>query len=309
MLSFPFVGAADFDALGLVAGDVRRFASGLLNPLDADRPLLRTTLLPGLLDAVTRNLSRGARDLSFFEIGQVFLPSANAPTPPPTAVDHRPSDAELAVLNSSLPLQPRHVAVVLAGALDRAGWWGPARDGSWADAIELARRIGFAAGVDLRVVPAEQAPWHPGRCASIRVGDWIVGYAGELHPEVVERLGLPARSAALELDLDAIPERATPVAPRISPFPPVHLDVALVVPEAVLAHDVTEALVAGGGELLESVRLFDVYSGDQVAAGSKSLAFALVVRAPDRTLTAADALAVRDAAVAEASTRTGAALR
>lgn len=309
VLSFPFVGTADFDAVGLPADDVRRFTANLVNPLDADRPAMRTTLLPGLLDTATRNLSRGARDLALYEIGQVFLPSTNAPSPPSVAVDGRPSDAELALLNSSLPSQPRHVAVVLAGSMDRAGWWGTGRAGSWADAIELARRIGRTAGVRLRVVPAERAPWHPGRCASIRVGDWIVGHAGELHPETVERLGLPARSAALELDLDAIPERPTPLAPRISPFPPVHLDLALVVPEATQAQDVTDALVAGGGELLESVRLFDVYAGDQVAGGSKSVAFALVVRAPDRTLTAAEAVGVRDAALAEAAARTGAALR
>lgn len=309
VLAFPFVGTADFDALGLPADDVRRFTTVLVNPLDADRPAMRTTLLPGLLDAVTRNISRGARDLSFYEIGQVFLPGTDAPKPVAVRVDRRPTQAELDGLDASLPLQPRHIAVVLAGAFDRAGWWGEGSDGSWADAIEIARRIGLTAGVDLRVVPAEQAPWHPGRCASIRVGDWIVGHAGELHPEVIERLGLPPRSAALELDLDALPQRATPVAPRISPFPPVHLDVALVVPQEVLAQDVTGALVAGGGELLESVRLFDVYSGDQVAAGSKSLAFALVVRAPDRTLTAVDALAVRDAAVERAAARTGAVLR
>ena len=213
------------------------------------------------------------------------------------------------MLNSSLPLQPRHVAVVLAGAIEKSGWWGPARAGSWADAIEFSRRIGLTAGVGLEVVPAEQAPWHPGRCASIRVGDWIIGYAGELHPEVVERFGLPDRAAALELDLDLLPAPAIPVAPRISPYPPVHLDLAVVVHRETAAQAVTGALVAGGGELLESVRLFDVYSGDRVADGSKSLAFALVVRAPDRTLTAAEALEVRDAALAEATARTGAALR
>lgn len=219
VLSFPFVGSADFDALGLPADDVRRVTKTLVNPLDADRPAMRTTVLPGLLEAVTRNISRGARDLSFFEIGQVFLSRTNAPRPISVPVDRRPTQDEVAMLDASLPLQPRHIGVVLAGAFERSGWWGTGRDGSWADAIELARRIGRTAGVGLRIVPAEQAPWHPGRCASLRVGDWIVGYAGELHPEVVERLGLPARSAALELDLDALPERATPVAPRISPFP------------------------------------------------------------------------------------------
>jgi phenylalanyl-tRNA synthetase beta chain len=130
-----------------------------------------------------------------------------------------------------------------------------------------------------------------------------------LHPEVVERLALPARSAAVELDLDALPARATSVAPHISPFPPVHLDIAVIVPAAVAAQDVTDALAAGGGELLESIRLFDVYAGDQVAGGSKSLAFSLVVRAADRTLTAVEAVEVRDAALAEAAARTGARLR
>ena len=95
----------------------------------------------------------------------------------------------------------------------------------------------------------------------------------------------------------------------ISPYPPVHLDVALVVDAATPAADVTRALRDGGGELLESVRLFDVYAGDQVGAGRKSLAFAMVVRAPDRTLTAADATAVRDAAIALAAQRVGATLR
>ena len=185
----------------------------------------------------------------------------------------------------------------------------PVVTGSWADAIEIARRVGFTSGVHLDVVAAEQAPWHPGRCAAIQVAGQTVGYAGELHPEVVERFGLPARSAALEMNLDALPARATPVAPRISPFPPVHLDLAVVVPAEVQAQDVTDALASGGGDLLESVRLFDVYAGDQVAAGAKSLAFALVVRAPDRTLTAKEAIEVRDAALAEAASRMAAALR
>ena len=127
VLSFPFVGTADFDALGLAADDPRRRTAVLVNPLDADRPALRTTLLPGLLDTLTRNISRGARDLSFFEIGQVFLPETDAPMPVRTAVDHRPTDDELEGLNASLPVQPRHVAVLLAGALESAGWWGAGR--------------------------------------------------------------------------------------------------------------------------------------------------------------------------------------
>ncbi|GAA2021059.1 phenylalanyl-tRNA synthetase beta chain [Nakamurella flavida] len=309
VLSFPFVGTTELTALGLPDDDVRRRAVQVRNPLDAERPLLRTTLLPGLLDTVQRNLSRGTRDLLVYEIGQVFLPRHNAPTMPTPPADRRPDDATRALLDAALPNQPQHVAVVLAGAVERAGWWGPGRADSWADAVALARRIGETAGVRVRVAAATQAPWHPGRCAVIKVGDWPVGYAGELHPAVVQRLGLPPRTAAVELNLDGIPARAVPVAPHISSFPPVNLDVAVTVSADVPAAAVETALRDGGGELLESVRLFDVYTGDQVARGEQSLAFALVVRAPDRTLTAAQASQVRDAAVQRAAEKVGAVLR
>jgi phenylalanyl-tRNA synthetase beta chain len=281
----------------------------LANPLDADRPLLRTTLLPGLLDTVLRNLSRGTRDLLVFEIGSVFLPRRGAPRPPDPPVDRRPDAATLAALNAALPNQPLHLAAVLAGSAERSGWWGPGRPADWADAIELARRIGAVAGSELRVVAADQPPFHPGRCASIRVGDWPIGYAGELAPKVVERLGLPPRTAALELNLDGLPARQTPTAPAISAFPPVNLDVALVVPDSAPAADVAAALRDGAGELLESLRLFDVYRGEQVGEGKASLAYALRFRAPDRTLTVEETSAFREAAVAEAARRVGAVQR
>src|SRR5690606_14048524 len=149
---------------------------------------------------------RGSRELALFEIAQVVLPSSSAPQPPSVPVERRPDAAELAVLNAALPAQPRHLAAVLAGPADRAGWWGEGRTAGWADAIELARRVGRVAGVALRVSQAQQTPFHPGRCARISVGDFPIGYAGELHPAVCERLGLPPRTAALELDLDALPQ-------------------------------------------------------------------------------------------------------
>ena len=101
------------------------------------------------------------------------------------------------------------MAAVLAGAGERSGWWGPGRPAGWADAIELARRIGATAGVELSGwSPPSRRRGIPGRCASIRVGDWPIGYAGELAPAVVERLGLPPRTAALELNLDGLPRAA-----------------------------------------------------------------------------------------------------
>ncbi|MEO7127083.1 MAG: phenylalanine--tRNA ligase subunit beta, partial [Nakamurella sp.] len=140
-------------------------------------------------------------------------------------------------------------------------------------------------------------------------GGVVIGYAGELHPAVIERLGLPTRTLAFEVDLSAVGSATPPIPPAVSPFPPVLLDVALVVDAGVDADSVMRALRDGGGELLESTRLFDVYDGNQIADGKKSLAFSLVVRAADRTLTAAEATEVRDAAINEAAARTHAEVR
>ena len=136
----------------------------------------------------------------------------------------------------------------------------------------------------MRVRAAECAPWHPGRCVEVLVDSVVVGHAGELHPAACERLGVPARTCAVELDLTAIGVREVLPAPTISAYPAVNQDVALVVDASVPAADVESALRSGGGELLESVRLFDVYTGAQLGEGRKSLAYALTFRAADRTL-------------------------
>ncbi|MDT7692427.1 MAG: phenylalanyl-tRNA synthetase beta chain, partial [Pseudonocardiales bacterium] len=169
--------------------------------------------------------------------------------------------------------------------------------------------VAEAAGVELTVVAADMAPWHPGRCAQLRLGDSPVGYAGELHPKVVEALGLPPRTCVLELALDLLPLTERRPAPSISPFPPVLLDVALVVDEDQPAAPVADALREGAGELLEYLALFDVYEGDQVGEGKRSLAFSMRLRAADRTLTREEATAARDAAVAVAAERYGAVVR
>ncbi|MYV48448.1 phenylalanine--tRNA ligase subunit beta, partial [Streptomyces sp. SID2888] len=206
-------------------------------------------------------------------------------------------------------------AVVLAGAREQVGWWGKGRPADWADAVEAARSIAREAGADLVVRKGQYGPWHPGRCAELAVvidgTERVIGYAGELHPGVLKTLGLPARSCAMELDLDALEQAGTgPVkGPRISAFPIATQDVALVVDRTVPHADVEAALREGAGELLESVRLFDVYESEQLGEGKKSLAYALRFRAPDRTLTVDEASAARDTAVALAAERTGAVLR
>jgi phenylalanyl-tRNA synthetase beta chain len=310
--AYPFIGAPVFDALGLDADDVRRQVVVVRNPLSEEEPALRTTLLPGLLATLHRNLSRGQRDLALFEHGAVFPGERRVPAPIP-GVDRRPDDETIAALYDAVPKQPWHVAVALAGHREPRGWWGQGRPAGWADAVQAARLVAAASGVELTVRAGEQAPWHPGRCAELLVGgvggERIVGYAGELHPRVCTALELPARTSAMELDLDALPGAPVAVGPQISTFPPVLLDLALVVGDDVPAADVDAALREGAGELLEDLRLFDVYTGPPVPAGSRSLAYALTLRAADRTLTSEEATAVRDAALAAATARTGAALR
>jgi phenylalanyl-tRNA synthetase beta chain len=314
--NYPFVGEQVFDQLGLAADDPARRVVKLVNPLSDEEPALRTTLLPGLLGALRRNNGRGSHDLALFETGLVFHPREGQRVATHLPVDRRPTDEEIVALNAALPDQPRHVAVVLSGAREQAGWWGEGRPAGWSDAIGAARAVAREAGAELLVRKGQYGPWHPGRCAELVVvadgAERVVGHAGELHPRVLKALGLPERTCAAELNLDALEAvgDGVPRAPRISTFPVATQDVALVVDKPVPSGEVEAALREGAGELLESIRLFDVYeNAEQLGEGRKSLAYALRFRAGDRTLTVDEASAARDAAVALAGERTGAVLR
>ena len=324
VLSQPFSSAADHDRLLLPLDDPRRRAPRIANPLNDDEPLLRTTLLPGLLRVLTRNIGRGFGDIGLFESGHVFREPPGGPrTAPILRVDRGPTAEEVASLDAALPDQPLHIAAVLTGERELGGWWGAGRLAGWQDAIEAAREVLRESRLSFEIRAGQTAPWHPGRCAAlfVQAGDgreWLAGHAGELHPRVVTAFGVPPRTCAMELDMSAIEAAASglpPVqAPEISPYPVATQDVALLVPLAVPAAAVQAALVTGvqGSDypgLLEEVRLFDIYTGEQAGAGRKSLAYSLRFRAPDRTLTVEETTAARDAAVAEAARQVGAVLR
>ncbi|MBX7454326.1 phenylalanine--tRNA ligase subunit beta [Mycolicibacterium sp. 3033] len=306
ILPTPFLPAGVFDQWGLPADDARRNTTRVLNPLEADRPALATTLLPGLLEALSRNVSRGAADVALFALAQVVEPTTATRAVERIPTDRRPTDDEIATLDASLPRQPQHVGAVLSGLREPAGPWGSGRPVEPFDAVEAVRIIGRAVGVEFTLRAVEYLPWHPGRCAAVCLGDTVIGHAGQLHPAVIERSGLPKGTCALEVDLDAVPITEMLPAPRVSPFPAVFQDVALVVDDDVPAQRVVDAVRDGAGELLEDIRLFDVYAGPQVGEGRKSLALALRFRAADRTLTEDEASAARDAAVAAAAAAVGA---
>ncbi|HEY0217071.1 MAG TPA: phenylalanine--tRNA ligase subunit beta [Cellulomonas sp.] len=318
-LSYPFVGTAQLDALGLAADDVRRTQVRLANPLSEEQPFLRSSLLVTLLETARRNVSRGTTDLAVYEVGAVTRPRPGARPAPVLPIAERPSAEALAALDDAVPHQPRFVAGVLTGLREPAGWWGAGRPADHTDAVAAVRIVAGTLGVEVRLVAdTTTAPWHPGRCARVETVDGtLVGFAGELHPQVIATLGLPARACAFEIDLDVL-LAAAPAAPvvarEVSTFPVAKEDVALVVDAAVPAADVLDAVRAGAaagpaGDVLESAELFDVYTGEQVGEGLRSLAFALRLRAADRTLTAEETAGVREAVVAEAHRRFGATLR
>nr|BFE46538.1 phenylalanine--tRNA ligase subunit beta [Pseudarthrobacter oxydans] len=312
VLSYPFVSKAANDTFGVAEQGANRTAVKLANPISEEQGFLRTSILPGLIEVAKRNHSRGFRDLALFESGLVFLPGGTVGTASIPPLGAKPSDEVLDGLYDGVPDQPFHLAAVLTGHDSPAAAGHTPRPWDWADALDLARIAGDVLGVEVLASQGSHQAFHPGRAArlSLRNGD-VVGYAGELHPKLLAASDMPARSVALELNADALFDAAPDVivARHISTFPVATQDVALVVPAEVPADDVLAALREGAGELLEDVALFDVYAGKGIEEGKKSLAFGLRFRANDRTLTADEASAAREGAVALAAERFGAVQR
>lgn len=310
IISLPFVSDELHTKLGYAADDERRSTITLSNPLSDEAPLIRTSVLSTMLESLKRNVARGFKDVGLFELGLVV--ASEAGTAPTERVGIHPSLETLEAIRSAVPAQPRHVAWTMTGDVEHKGWWGAGRAHDWSDAVSVALTLGKVLGVELALAQAAKAPFHPGRCAQLSLPDGtVIGYAGELHPKVLTNLGLPARTVAGELDLDALSGAAEHVtqATPIATYPQAHSDVALVVDADVAAAKVEQALRKGAGEHLESLALFDVYTGDQVGAGKKSLAYRLYFRSGERTLKTEEVNAARDKAVKAVDKAVGASLR
>lgn len=300
--------ASDWSASGEKLPSVK-----LANPLDGQAPFLRRSLIPGLLQNAHRNIARGLTDLAIFEVGSVFLPEPGVTygTDEVPPLGQRPSEEKLAELNASIPPQRRHVAALFAGNASPKQPGRAAEAYGLSEALDAVRVIAVAAGVEIDADQGQRAALHPGRAGVLRVDGTEVGYVGELHPTVASDADLPGRAVVLELDLDGVLALAGErvAAASLSTYTAATQDVSLVVPVEVTAGDLRSALIEGAGELLESVRLVDDYRGQGVDAGHKSLTFALRFRAPDRTLTAAEATEAKLAGVAVATERFGASIR
>ncbi|WEV71814.1 phenylalanine--tRNA ligase subunit beta [Bifidobacterium sp. ESL0790] len=307
-LSYPFVGEADFKAFEYDPDEIEPVSVEVANPLAGDRPYLRRTVLPTLAQTVQRNLRRGLENISLYELGHVYLWDPNAPAIPALPGGKKPTDEQLKALDAGLPDQPLHVAAILTGSALEPSWMGEGRDVDWSDAVEAMRRVTdrLGAKVSLEQPKPEDMPaqWHPGRAAKVMAGGKCVGMVGELHPHVNAALGFPEHSAAFELNLtdlfatlDGKPVQAKPIAT----FPPVKQDLAFTVDESVTAAQLQQVIEEAAGDNLESISLFDVFSGDQLGEHKKSLAYAVTFRSAKKTLTGDDTEAIRKAIVDKAA--------
>jgi phenylalanyl-tRNA synthetase beta chain len=284
-----FGSAGELDALGLPAEHPARAMVELENPTSRQSPAMRTTLLPGLLRSAAHNLKQDVPGAALFEIARVYVPAGG-----------------------ELPEERLLLASVLSGRRRLQFWNEAARGwdffaakGILQAALESIRapEVGFQ--------PYGEMPWHPTRGASIRLEGAVIGALGELHPDVGESFEVAPGTVAFELALgplfDALAGR--PKAQDPPRFPGVYLDLALVVDDSAEASRVEDVIRVTGAPEVTSVRLFDVYRGEQVEEGRKSLAFGLEMRSPHRTLTDEEAHAVRDRIVAAAAAEVGAELR
>lgn len=293
VLNYSFVSPAELEQLGAPAEWV------MTNPLSAEQSALRTTLLAGLLQNVSRNARHQVDGARFYEVGRVFFSRKGGHALDAPAADERP-----------------RVAGALYGSRFGQSWALPSGAADFYDAKRAVEAILEVLGLSdrARFVPLsdlQQRVFHPRETAVVSLGDRQLGHVGRVHPLLQERLAVPEPVYAFELDVTALME-AVQLVPTFQPiprFPAVLRDLALVVDESVTAHSVAEAVRDAGGELVESVNLFDVYAGKPLPEGKKNLAFSVRYRAPDRTLTDADVNSVHDRIVGEVGRRVGGSLR
>ena len=266
--SWSFVSNEDLDHLGLNPEDVRRQGIAVKNPLRDLEPLLRTTLLPGLLKSARFNTSYGADRVALFEIGKVFL-------------------AETSSLDARIPHQPDRLAFVATGEFGPRQVSDHHRVADVFTATATWRALADSLGLtetDLR--QGEPDGYHPGRAADVFVDGAVVGSVGELHPSVVRSFGLEGRVAGGELALESlVTARGWWAFEEPSTYPPVVFDLAFDLDASVPAQALVRAITESAGDWLESAQVFDEFSGSQMEPGRKSVAVQLWFRAPDHTLT------------------------
>jgi len=283
------------------------------NPLSEDQSAMRTTVLGSLLDATKRNLAHGASSVALYESARVYLPQGPMGRNVKSFLTFRPIGplaGDFVGERGACCFERHRVGAVAVGSLVPGSWRGDGVAGDFFALKGVLEALAGQLGVTLGIEAAEQPFLHPGRSAAVRVGEDVAGWIGELHPLVARAWDIEA-AAAFEVELAALVAAARAgeeIYEDVTTFPAVHRDLAVVVPEEVPAAELRRLVLVGGGELLQGAEVFDLYEGDQVGEGRKSLALRLEFRAPDRTLTDEE-VAARRAAIEAELEKIGGALR
>jgi phenylalanyl-tRNA synthetase beta chain len=291
------------DRLRIPAEDVRSEPILVSNPLSTEHSLERTVMLGSLLDDVRYNRAHGAEGVALFESGRTYLREGSSPHEGVLAgkfVGDRPAPA----------YEPWRVGALATEALRPAGWQGEAVPSDFHSLKGVLEALATQLGLSVEVVPGEEPFLHPGRSGRVMVDGENTGWIGEIHPLVCREWDLES-AAGFEVDLAPL-VAASPIGEEtyedVISYPAVHQDVAVVVDESVPAAEVRSAVLEGGGELLRSAEVFDLYRGEQLGERQKSLALRLSFRAADRTLTDEE-VAERRAAIEAAVRNLGGSLR
>ena len=286
-VNYSFSDPNSFDRIRFAADNPLRNALPLQNPLSPEMSVLRTTLLPGLLDNAQRNRNHQIDTIALFEIGSVFIRNGGQQ-------------------------EPERVSGVLAGQVGDGVYSNPYREPDFYDIKGVVERILEVCGiVDYTLEKTDAPTFHPGRNAGVLLNDKQLGTFGEAHPEVLENYDLPYKAYLFDFDMEALVDAAI-FAKRFEPisvYPKVERDLAIVVDKETLSDMPTELIYKTGGELVESVRLFDVYEGEQVPEGKKSLAYAITYHSATETLTDKAVNALHDKVVKHLNQKLGAELR
>ena len=275
IMTYSFDSPASYEKLLLPEDHQLRQAVTIQNPLTEDWSVLRTSLVPHLLDVLRHNAQRQQSDLQIFEMGSVYIPRR-------LPLDEQP-DERLTL------------GIALMGDYPREWGFAP-RTADFFDLKGLVELIFSRLGLSCNWEAAESAGLHPGRCAAIKLGNTNVGILGEIHPEVADSWELPARAYVAELCLESIIPRVSwqRRVDKLPRYPAVARDLALLAPDTIPAHRILEVIQAAGDDLIQKITLFDVYQGRQIPTGYRSLAYSILYQAEDRTLTDSEVEAVED---------------
>ncbi len=260
IITYSFISPACYDKIGWAPDEPLRDSLKILNPLGEDTSIMRTTTLPSMLDILARNYSYRSKDVRLYELGRVYLPGG------PDGLANEPRMLTLGAYGEGYDF------FTMKGAVESI-----LRDLRIADA-------GFRACQD-------DPSYHPGRCAGVYAGEKLLGVVGQIHPAVAANYDVDCELYCAELSFEALLEAQGPGAeyhplPR---FPAVSRDIAVVCGEEVTVGALEACIRKAGGKLLRDVALFDIYRGQGVAEGSKSVAFSMTLRADDRSITASEA--------------------